>query len=164
MIEQYQNHWFSVIKDGDFHYIKENGSENGAVVLVESEENYIFILVRRAAHLFREQIEAPRGYGEFNESSYDTAIREVFEETGYTIERNQLEKLGAIKPNSAILASVVDVFYARISESQLTGIPDREVEGCIKIPKITIREKIRNGVISDSFTLSAFAFLWSKYP
>lgn len=163
-MEQYKNPWFSVIKDGEFHYIKENGSDNGAVVLVECEENYIFVLVRRAAHSFSEQIEAPRGYGELNESSYNTAIREVLEETGYIIDINQLEKLGVIKPNSAILASMIDVFYARISECQLTGKPEREIEGLIKIPKTTIREKIRDGVISDSFTLSAFALLWSKYP
>ncbi|KOO09824.1 hypothetical protein AKJ18_37400, partial [Vibrio xuii] len=82
-MEQYKNPWFSVIKDGEFHYIKENGSDNGAVVLVECEENYVFVLIRRAAHSFSEQIEAPRGYGEVNESSYNTAIREVLEETGY---------------------------------------------------------------------------------
>lgn len=164
MIEQYKNPWFSVIKDGNFHYIKENGSKNGAVVLIECEDNYIFVLVRRAAHLFYEQIEAPRGYGELGESSYDTAIREVFEETGYKISIENLEKLGTIKPNSAILASTIDVFYAHISENNLIGICEKEVEGLIKIPKMIIREKIKNGIISDSFTLSAFALLWCRYP
>lgn len=164
MIEQYSNPWFSVIKDGKYHYIKEVGSDNGAVILVESDNDYIFVGVRRAAHGFKEQIEAPRGYGEIDESSFEVALRELYEETGCSIEKSQLEKLGVVKPNSAILASEVDVFYARVSDWQFISEHDCEVESVVKISKDEIKDSIRKGLITDAFTLSAFTLLWCKHP
>ncbi len=164
MIEQYKNQWFSVIKDGKFHYIREFGSDNGAIVLIESDSGYVFVRVSRAAHSFKEQIEAPRGYGEVHESSIETAIRESFEEAGCSIKREQIEKIGTIKPNSAILASSVDVFYARIGDNQISDSQDTEVHGVVTIARDDIQYQIASGLVTDSFTLSAFALLWSKYP
>ncbi|WP_318417162.1 NUDIX hydrolase [Photobacterium leiognathi] len=162
MIEQYSNPWFSVIKDGKYHYVKEFGAYNGAVVLVESDIDYIFVKVGRAAHSFQEQIEAPRGYGEKNSTSKETAIRELYEETGYLISENQLLMLGKVKPNSAILSSEVDLYLAQVSESQKVKDHDSEVTSVVKIPKQKVKKLISEGVISDSFTLSAFALLWSR--
>lgn len=162
MIEKYSNQWFCVVKEGDFHFIKEFGSENGAVVIVELDDSYVFVRVPRAAHGFSVEIEAPRGYGKNFESSCQTAIRELYEETGYLIKPSQLEKLGSIKPNSAILASQVDVFFAKVVGNQKVKSHDSEVQGVFEIPKAELKSMITNGVITDSFTLSAFALLWSR--
>lgn len=163
MIEQYKNPWFSVVKEGKFHYIKEVGSDNGAVILIESDSGYVFVRIPRAAHSFKEQIEAPRGYGEEYESSIEAAIRESFEEAGCTIEKEQIEKIGTVKPNSAILASNVDIFYARIEDHQISDSQDNEVNGVVTITKADIKNRITKGLVTDAFTLSAFALLWSKY-
>ena len=162
MIEQYSNPWFSVIKDGVFHYVIEPSSKNGAVVLVETHDSYIFVIIPRIAHGNEEQIEAPRGYGQDEQSSLETAMRELYEETGYLVGSSQLEKLGTVKPNSAILASEVDVYLAQVNEGQRVKGCDSEVNGIISVAKSDIRGMIARGEITDSFTLSAFALLWSK--
>ncbi len=163
-MEQYKNPWFSVVKDGKYHYIKEVGSDNGAVVLIESDSGYVFVRISRAAHFFKEQIEAPRGYGEAHESSIEAAIREAYEEVGCSIEIGQIEKIGTVKPNSAILASNVDIFYARVGNQQISEFQDNEISGVVTIAKADIQSQITKGLISDAFTLSAFALLWSRYP
>ncbi|MFS1504802.1 NUDIX hydrolase [Vibrio lentus] len=162
MIEQYSNPWFSVIKDGVFHYVVEPGSKNGAVVLVETSDSYIFVSIPRIAHGNENQIEAPRGYGKGEQSSLETATRELYEETGYQVEPLQLEKLGSVKPNSAILASEVDIYLARVKEGQRVKGCDHEVNGIMSVAKSDVRGMISRGEISDSFTLSAFALLWSR--
>ncbi|HCE40706.1 MAG TPA: NUDIX hydrolase, partial [Alcanivorax sp.] len=64
----YENPWFGVIQDGRFHYIKETGADNGAVVLARQGGDFLFVRVRRPAH-GATFIEAPRGYGEPGESA-----------------------------------------------------------------------------------------------
>lgn len=164
MIEQYSNPWFRVVKEGVFHYVIEPDSENGAVVLVETSDSYIFVLIPRIAHGKENQIEAPRGYGKDQQSSLETSMRELFEETGYLVEPSQVEKLGSVKPNSAILASEVDIYLAQVREEQRVKGCDSEVNGIVNVAKSDIRRLISRGEITDGFTLSAFALLWSKYP
>jgi ADP-ribose pyrophosphatase len=111
----YENPWFRVIQDGRFHYIKETGADNGAVVLARQGGDFLFVRVRRPAHgdTF---IEAPRGYGEPGESAAGCAARELCEETGYTVPPQALVALGRLRPNSAIFASSVQAFFAEIGE------------------------------------------------
>lgn len=164
MITEYENPWFSVCKEGKYHFIKENGADNGAVIIGDTGEEYLFVQVRRAAHDMQVFIELPRGYGEAGESSLDAAIRELYEETGFKATAQQLEKLGSVQPNSAILSATVDVYLAKVSLPQRLKAPDDEVEKLIFVAKSSIGDYFSSGKISDGFTLSAFALLWAKYP
>jgi len=159
----YENPWFKVIEDEGFHYLKENGSDNGAVVLVIEKDSFIFVKVKRPAHGV-ELLEAPRGYGNSCENCHECAVRELFEETGYKVNVSDIEKLGVVRPNSAILASKVTVFLAKVAPEQKVSVPDDEVIDLVFIPFHELKKEIAKGNISDGFTLSALALYWSHNP
>lgn len=156
----YENPWFQVIKNKKFHYLQENGADNGAVILAIFKEQFVFVKVNRPAHN-ASFIEAPRGYGNENETNTQCAARELLEETGYKISESELIELGKIRPNSAILSSTVSVYLADISECEKISEPDNEVIELVYISKNEIKEKIKSGLIADGFTLSALALFWS---
>ena len=157
----YENPWFSVIKDGQFHYIRESGAQNGAVVLVRSARGFVFVEVDRKANkgVF---IEAPRGYGEPGETARQCAIRELEEETGLKICEDWLVELGTLQPNSAILASTVTAFFVDVGQATPSSSTDREVQDLVVIPEDQIKAVIGSGRITDGFSLSAFALFWAR--
>ncbi|PRM89775.1 hypothetical protein CJ671_05935 [Aliarcobacter cryaerophilus] len=159
----YENNWFSVAKEENWHYLIEKNSNNGAVVLI-LEENKNFILIKNYRKAIDKiTIELPRGYGEINENSLEAAIREAYEETGYKINKTNIYKLGSINPNSAILSSTIDIFFAKVSAKDRIKKSDSEVIEIVKIDKNDINQFVINGVIKDSFTLSALYLYNLKY-
>ena len=58
------------------------------------------------------EMEMPRGGSKPNETSIDTAKREILEETGY--ETDNLISLGSITPDSGLTASVVPIFSGQV--------------------------------------------------
>ncbi len=157
----YENPWFSVIKEGPFHYVRESGAQNGAVVLVRSAEGFVFVEVRRKANkgVF---IEAPRGYGEPGETARQCAVRELEEETGFKIREDWFVEIGTLQPNSAILASTVTAFFVDVGQATPCSPTDGEVQGLVIIPENQIKAAIRSGRITDGFSLSAFALFWAR--
>lgn len=107
----YENPWFQVEQDGQWHYVNEKNSDNGAVVLCYVGNDLVLVTVPRAAH-GAELLEAPRGYGEPGEQAIQAAARELFEETGYLAA--ELDFLGVVKPNTAILTTNVNVFRCHL--------------------------------------------------
>ncbi|RUO35468.1 NUDIX hydrolase [Aliidiomarina shirensis] len=107
----YENPWFQVEQDGQWHYVLEKNSDNGAMVLCYVGEDLVLVEVPRAAH-GAELLEAPRGYGEPGEQAVEAAARELFEETGY--QAAQMDFLGVVKPNTAILSTNVNVFRCHL--------------------------------------------------
>jgi len=154
IITEYSNNWFKVVQEGKYHYVIEKSPRNAsAVLLLEDNENFILVKHYRIA-VKSYLIEIPRGYGEKNEDSYQSAIREVYEETGYKI--NDLIKLGSIAPNSGILSTVVDIYFSNVSSSdKIKDIDHKEIDKIVKIHKNNIEKEILNYNIIDSFTLSA---------
>jgi len=153
----YKNNWFSVVKEDNWHYLIENNSNNGAVILIlEDNKNFILVKNYRKA-IDKIVIELPRGYGENNESSLDTALRESLEETGYKISKNNITKLGSINPNSAILSSEIDIYFANVTTKDKIKDSDLEVIDIIKINKNNIKQMILKGKIKDAFSLSAIS-------
>jgi len=161
VITQYENPWFQVVKDGKYHYLVENGSNNGAIVLVLLKDVFLFVRVNRLAHGM-DLVEAPRGYGDSGESSEACAIREVFEETGHQFELSDLECIGKVRPNSAILSSCISVYLIESDCSEAVKKPDEEVSGVIFIPEKDVFSEVSKGNITDGCTLSALALYWSR--
>jgi len=158
----YCNPWFRVIQDEKWHYLEEVNSNNGAVVLLlKDNEKFIFIKTYRKA-VNSIVIELPRGYGNNNESSTSTAIRESFEETGYKIKKHNIKKIGSVNPNSAILSSTVDIFFAKVSTVDLKKNHDDEVIELIEIDKDKIISVILSGKIQDAFSLSALSLYMAE--
>ena len=159
----YENPWFRVIQDGRFHYIKETGADNGAVVLARQGGDFLFVRVRRPAHgdTF---IEAPRGYGEPGESAAGCAARELCEETGYTVPPQALVALGRLRPNSAIFASSVQAFFAEIPMEAAPVATDGETEGLVRIAETDLHQALADGRLGDGFTLAVLALFWALRP
>jgi len=153
----YKNNWFSVAKEDNWHYLIERNSNNGAVVLIlENNKNFILVKNYRKA-IDKIVIELPRGYGEDNETSLDTALRESLEETGYKIHKKNITKLGSINPNSAILSSEIDIYFANVTSKDKIKDSDSEVINIVKINKSNIKQLILSGEIKDAFSLSAIS-------
>lgn len=158
----YENPWFRVVQDGRFHWVVEDNSANGAAVLAQlGADEFVLLRVRRRPHS-GVQLEIPRGYGEPGESSRACARRELEEETGYRVSEEQLSLLGRIKPNSAILASAVDIYLARIDADSQPGHRDTEAQEVECISLAQLRQLLGEGAIEDSFTLAALAFLFNR--
>ncbi len=157
----YENPWFRVVKDEQYHYVQEDASKNGAVVLLKIADDWIFIESYRKAHDAK-LIEAPRGYGDKGESAEECALREVFEETGYQFQISDVVKLGVVRPNSAILASAVSAFLVEVTEAHQLKEPDDEVMSIVRIPESELPSIVASGDISDGFTLSALSLYWAK--
>jgi len=153
----YKNNWFSVAKEDNWHYLIEKNSNNGAVILIlEDNKNFILVKNYRKA-IDKIVLELPRGYGENNKTSLDTALRESLEETGYKIHKNSIIKLGSINPNSAILSSEIDIYFANVTSKDKIKDSDSEVIDIIKINKNDIKQMILKGEIKDAFSLSAIS-------
>lgn len=158
---EYENPWFRVVKQGQYHFVEENGSDNGAVILLQAGEYFVFVRVFRQAHnsFF---IEAPRGYGEKGEVPAQTAARELFEETGYSIESNKFKHIGTIQPNSAILSSSLPIYFVSVDERINTSALDSEVSEIVYIEKDKILNSIARGEITDGITTAALAMYWAS--
>ena len=158
---EYKNKWFQVIKEGKFHYLKEHGSNNGAIILLLINDRFVFVKVRRLAHKI-DSIEAPRGYGNDNESSELCAIRELYEETGYEFNVSDLKRLGVVRPNSAILSSSIPVFLIDSDYKERDLSVDSEIIELVYISKKEMCKYMVEGEITDGITLSALALYWAK--
>ncbi len=161
MKTEYENPWFKVVKDGKFHFVKENGSDNGAVILALIDKKFIFVEVNRPAHNMV-SLEAPRGYGESGETSDLCAIRELFEETGFLLPIENLERIGLIRPNTSILSSSIPVYFIQANRVSKKTTQDSEIFNVVSISEGEIYKEIANGNITDGMTLSALSLYWAK--
>jgi len=157
---EYENRWFKVIKDGDYHFLKENGSDNGAIVIAIVDGYMVFVNIYRPVHKLH-LIELPRGYGDLGESSRLCASRELQEETGHRFESEKFKKIGVVRPNSAILSSSVSVYLVESLENISSRKIDSEVSSIKYISEQKIYKEISSGRISDGMTLSALALYWA---
>ena len=160
----YENPWFHVLKQNQYHFIRETGSDNGAVIIAMLKNTFIFVKVFRQAHQ-NYILELPRGYGVINESSTMTAIRELQEETGYTVALEHLKFVGKIKPNSSILCSNIPVYFAKIYEraKQDINLMDSETNEVLLLDQKEVFERIANGEISDGISLSDRMLYFTKF-
>lgn len=154
MIE-YKNDWFEVIHDRKYYYINEPNSHNGAGVLLKYNRNFVLIYHKRQA-IKQFSIEIPRGYGERDETSEECAIRETYEETGFLLKKEEILFLGYMYPNNGILSSKISLYYGE-TDRQSCGIKDRnEVNTTVVLDELELKKKIKEGSISDSFTICAY--------
>jgi len=56
-----------------------------------------------------------------NESPLDIAVAEVFEETGYTISKSDLIKVGRFRSGVGTAGSFQNIYYAEVTDSMRTG-------------------------------------------
>ncbi len=163
---EYECPWFSVIREGNWIYIREKNIKNAAAIIpfCKTTKEFVFLDIYRIPLKIR-SIEIPRGYGSDNETSIDTAIREMYEETGIEVSKKELYKLGSIYPNSGLLSSNVDI-YAAILETcnaKITPYQDKEkIKKIIFLGKDQVINWILEGKIKDAFSICAFTMFTLK--
>jgi 8-oxo-dGTP pyrophosphatase MutT (NUDIX family) len=93
------------------------------VPVLQTEQGRQFLMVRQWRHGSRElSLEFPGGVIEPGESDEAGAARELAEETAYKAGR--LVKLGAMRPNPAIMSNQVHFYYAE----NLTPLPGQNLD------------------------------------
>lgn len=104
-------------------------------------------------------LEFPRGGKDPKTSILNMLKKELSEEIGAEVIGEPI-KIGEVFPDSGFLASKVDVFKATV---ELTGEVSHEVTEAIKnlvfLTKEELIEKVKQGEIKDSYTLSALTLL-----
>lgn len=130
----------------------------GAAVLPLLEGK--IVLLRQFRHATRsEQLEIPRGFGEPGVTAADQARAELREEI--QAEADSLIALGGIHPNTGAASGRTELFLAHIHDF---GKP-QAAEGIRRIepqPPGMVAESIRDGGITDSFTIGAFTRAWLR--
>ena len=141
-------------------FIKHKGA--AAVVPVLPDGRLIMVRQYRNA-LDRDTIEIPAGGldGE-NEDPYDCAMRELREETGYTVEK--LEFLIAVNTTVAFCNEKIPIYVAHVSGER--GSQDLDEDEFIKLEAFTVEELCRmiyDGILNDSKTVAAVLAYKDKY-
>jgi ADP-ribose pyrophosphatase len=118
------------------------------------------VLLRQFRHATRsEQLEIPRGFGEPGVTAADQARAELREEI--QAEADSLVSLGGLHPNTGAASGCTELFLANIHGF---GEP-QTAEGILRIelqPPGVVAESIRDGGITDSFTIGAFTRAWLR--
>ena len=148
-----------------FHVASVRDGKTGAVCVAEqilSDGTSAFLLARHWRVATRQWAwEFPRGMGADDEDSRDTAIRELSEETGITVSRDQVRILQHIHADTGVLRDNIAVARVLLSEedSQVCNPTDWELSNSHYIPASTVCQMIAGGEITDGITLAA----WSVY-
>lgn len=104
----------------------------------------------------REIIEIPAGKRDEGESFYDTAKRELEEETGLI--PLDLKKIGEFYPTPAYTSEVIGVFFADEFKNGKVHFDDTEDLSCFWIDVKTALEMVKNGEITDAKTVIALGW------
>lgn len=151
----YENPWFHVVKEGNFHIIEENTKGAGAVVLPVVGDKLLLLEMRRPSQNMELTLEIPRGFGSEGEDAVTCARRELREETGYDLPLEAFQPIGHVRANTGILRSRVAVFAVQIAPDMVRLPPDDEAESMRLVSLSDLPVLIADGQIEDGFTLSA---------
>lgn len=154
----YQNPWFQVQKDGRYHYVTETNSDQAAVILPILAGRIGLLEMRRPAQLHELTLEIPRGGAVVGETGIECAIRELEEETGIVAASDQIKVIGAVRPNTAILASRIQVYVALLPNGTVPTVSrDDEAVGFRWVALSDVNNLICDGMLEDGFSLSALS-------
>jgi ADP-ribose diphosphatase len=101
------------------------------------------------------ELEAVRGRRETGDTPKATVRKEVREELGFPV--RQMTKIGTLCPDTALLASILDVFWVELGKGPERPEPeDTEAMGPLeKLSMTQVAERISNGEIRDGYTIAA---------
>lgn len=149
-----------------FHVASVRNGKTGAVCVVQKngkDEPPAFLIARHWRVSTKQWAwEFPRGMELKAEDTLGTAIRELREETGIQVSRNQVTILQHIHADTGVLRD--DIAVARILVPDSIGTPqygDWELTNARWVAENTLRCMIASGEITDGITLAAWAIVQS---
>lgn len=128
-----------------------------AVLPIASESIGLIRIYRPAIEGYSWEI--PHGFIDEGESNESSALRELLEETGLTVDASQFISLGYITPDSGVIAARVQLFVAIDCYVDKPISSELGLGGFQFFSFSEFEEMINKSVIQDSFTISA----WYKY-
>ncbi len=118
----YQVENYLTIKPKTMH-----GPKKIAGICILPELDSSFLLMKGWRHQFDEFIwQAPSGFVELGENPFDTALRELKEETALICDPENLVSLGSFIPDAGLIEGRVSLFLARNCK-KISNIVDQEV-------------------------------------
>jgi ADP-ribose pyrophosphatase len=158
----YQDQYVTLLRDavrmrsgrlGTYIRTIDIGIGHGVVALPRYGDDVV--LVRHFRHSTRGwHLEVPRGFGTSGATAEEDVRRELLEEIG--VEARRLESLGVVHPDTGGHGAGVHLFYAEIAEPPRAVDTDEGIEAVRLVPPAELGRLIRDGEISDGFTMAAY--------
>ena len=127
------------------HYDKE-----AVAIVVLNDKDEVLLIKSDRYHTQSVEWEIPAGGVDENEKPHDAAVREAFEETGYTVENPKF--IYRYNPSNGSSDQVVNIYSARAGVK--TGEPDpQEVSETKWVSKHEIKEMLRKNEINCGLSL-----------
>lgn len=136
------------------------GPTGGSVALVRRRDRNAFGLLRVFRHGCRAMsLEIPRGFHELPELTPEENVRrELSQELGIPPATCQVTRLGQVRADAGLSNGAAVVFLADLDEAvELVPGTGEGIQGFDWYPEAALRQAIRDGAITDGFTLSAYA-------
>ena len=140
-------------------YIYDQGDYVIGVLYNKSINKYIMVNQYRYG-IDKFNIEFPGGSKEYLENSYDAFIREIREETGYNINKDNIKLLGQYYQNVGNSKGKVYIFYAETNNDELKEQILDEFEH-IKLVEMT-SDELKMYVLGNSYLLTQYVYMKYK--
>ncbi len=132
----------------------------GAAILYINEKDEV-LLIKQFRYPYNEVIyEIPAGKIENKENPYNTALRELEEETGF--KTNELTHLGNIYPTVGYTDEIIYIYLAKDVIKTHTNFDRDEFIVYEYIPLSKVKEMIINNEIKDAKTVCAISYYLLK--
>ncbi len=139
--------------------VREYVRHPGAVLIVALFDDGQVLLERQFRYPHgREFIELPAGKLEPGEPHFDTARRELLEETGYVAA--EWRRLGVIHTSIGYTDEAIEMFLARGLEKREAKLDDGEFLEVFTLPFDEALAMVRDGRITDAKTVAGL--LWAR--
>lgn len=129
---------------------------NGVVVIPKLGDYFGLLTIFRHPPRAESGGEFPRGFAN-NMTPAENAAKELWEEIGAHVNPVSLVCLGEIQADTGLSSGRVQVFLAQIESTAISLAKHEGIHGFYWVTEQELRERISTGIITDGFTLAAFA-------
>lgn len=168
--EIYSDQWQKISHDeimfpnqskGTYTYLER---KNGVSTVVFTS-SYEFLLINQFQYPIQDyDWNIPGGGIDANEQYEDAAVREIREETGIIVNKNNLKKIGTFFPLSSANTETVTLFYIQIPEkTEIVNHDNEEVFGAIEWFDLKkVNEMLDNNEFHDPVVCTALYYVIRK--
>ncbi|OQO77267.1 hypothetical protein BH745_15090 [Enterococcus gallinarum] len=135
--------------------------KTGGVILVPKyQDKFLLINIIRNGQEF---LEFPRGFSEKDEPLIEAARREINEEIGIQVTRNQITNLGKLMTDSGLIEDNIECFEVILQNLDNVSLQSSEqIIGYKLLTSKKISKLINEKKIIDNFTIAGFTLSISK--